>query len=82
VGEPTLATSVSVKSGGVTAEAGLAWRTNSERHPAKRPATTASRMRRSALREAVTLAKTDLTFILLLGHAVAVCTTGALSKCA
>jgi hypothetical protein len=77
--EPTLATSVSVKPAGVvTAEAGFSWRKSSSgTNPTNRPATTASRMGRSAFSKSVTLTRADLTFSLL-AHAVAGCSTGSL----
>jgi hypothetical protein len=76
--EPTLATSVSVKPAGVTAEAGFSWSKSSGRNPANRPATTASRMGRSVFSKAVTLTRANLT-VRFLAHAVAGCST-ALSK--
>ena len=49
-------TRVSVKSGGVAAaEAGFSCKNSSNKHPIKRPATTASRTRRSVREVAVTL---------------------------
>jgi hypothetical protein len=75
--EPTLATSVSVKPGGVTAEAGFSWSKSSGRNPTNRPATTASRMGRSAFSKAVTLTNANRTSSLL-AHAVGGCSPGSL----